>query len=189
MTEEELGAVFPEITELSAECRFADCTHTHEDGCRILEALREKRIRRERYDVYQKMREETDSIPAKMRKPRTDYRHNPCMESFVCQVCGNPAAPDGAGSMHRNHCPKCLCSVHVDNEPGDRASLCKGIMDPVSVWVRKNGEWAIIHRCRLCGTLSSNRIAADDNPAMLMSIAVKPLAMPPFPLDRLEEGF
>ena len=71
--------------------------------------------------------------------------------------------------MHRNHCPKCLCSVHVDNEPGDRASLCKGIMDPVSVWVRKNGEWAIIHRCRLCGTLSSNRIAADDNPAMLMS--------------------
>ena len=90
--------------------------------------------------------------------------------------------------MLRNHCPKCLCSVHVDNEPGDRASLCKGIMDPVSVWVRKNGEWAIIHRCRLCGTLSSNRIAADDNPAMLMSIAVKPLAMPPFPLDRLEKG-
>lgn len=76
----------------------------------------------------------------------------------------------------------------MDNEPGDRASLCKGIMDPVSVWVRKNEEWAIIHRCRLCGTLSSNRIAADDNPAMLMSIAVKPLAMPPFPLDRLEEG-
>ncbi len=188
MTEEELGAVFPEITELAEECRFADCSHTHEDGCRVLEALREKRIRRERFDVYQMMKEETDGMPAKMRRTRIDYRHNPCMESFVCQVCGSPAAPDGAGSMHRNHCPKCLCSVHVDNEPGDRASLCKGIMDPVSVWVRKNGEWAIIHRCRLCGTLSSNRIAADDNPAMLMSIAVKPLAMPPFPLDRLEEG-
>ena len=188
MTEEELGAVFPEITELAEECRFADCSHTHEDGCRVLEALREKRIRRERFDVYQRMKEETDGIPAKMRRTRTEYRHNPCMESFVCQVCGNPAVPDGAGSMHRNHCPKCLCSVHVDNEPGDRASLCKGIMDPVSVWVRKNGEWAIIHRCRLCGTLSSNRIAADDNPAMLMSVAVKPLAMPPFPLDRLEEG-
>ena len=55
-------------------------------------------------------------------------------------------------------------------------------MDPISVWVRKNGEWAIIHRCRTCGELSSNRIAADDNPALLMSIAVKPLAEPPFPL-------
>ena len=53
-------------------------------------------------------------------------------------------------------------------------------MDPIGVWVRKNGEWAIIHRCRICGELSSNRIAADDNPALLMSIAVKPLAVPPF---------
>jgi len=60
-------------------------------------------------------------------------------------------------------------------------------MDPISVWVRKNGEWAIIHRCRICGELVSNRIAADDNPALLMSIAVKPLAMPPFPLGLLEQ--
>ena len=35
------------------------------------------------------------------------------------------------------------------------------------------------------GALSSNRVAADDNPALLLSIAVKPLASPPFPLDRL----
>jgi len=76
--------------------------------------------------------------------------------------------------------------VHLDDEPGDRAADCGGTMDAVAVWVRKNGEWAIIHRCRLCGVLSSNRIAADDNPALLMSIAVKPLAQPPFPLGRLE---
>jgi ribosome biogenesis GTPase len=74
----------------------------------------------------------------------------------------------------------------LDDEPGDRASLCRGVMDPIGVWVRKNGEWAVIHRCRSCGALSSNRIAADDNPTLLMSIAVKPLAMPPFPLGRLE---
>ena len=58
-------------------------------------------------------------------------------------------------------------------------------MDPVGVWVRKNGEWALIHRCRKCGVFHSNRIAADDNPLLLMSIAAKPLASPPFPLDRL----
>lgn len=53
--------------------------------------------------------------------------------------------------------------------------------------MRKNGEWAIIHRCRICGAMSSNRVAADDNPMMLMSIAMRPLGWPPFPLERIEE--
>ena len=123
------------------------------------------------------------------RKNQIDYRHNPCPESFACQVCGVQVLPEGAGSQHRNHCPKCLSSVHVDKKAGDRASLCKGVMEAIGVWVRKNGEWAIIHRCRLCGVLHANRIAADDNPALLMSIAVKPLALPPFPLGLLEENY
>ena len=94
---------------------------------------------------------------------------------------------EGAGSGHRNHCSQCLCSVHLDIAPGDRASSCRGAMDAIGVWVRKDGEWAVIHRCRKCGALSSNRIAADDNPALLMSIAIKPLAEPPFPLGRLRQ--
>ncbi len=60
-------------------------------------------------------------------------------------------------------------------------------MEPIAVWVRKDGEWAIIHRCKHCGTLSSNRAAADDNPMKLLSLAVKPLAAPPFPLEHMEE--
>ena len=60
-------------------------------------------------------------------------------------------------------------------------------MEPVAVWVRKNGEWAIIHRCKICGALSSNRIAADDNPMKLMSIAMKPVSSPPFPLEKIEK--
>ena len=40
----------------------------------------------------------------------------------------------------------------------------------------------------ICGVLHSNRVAADDNPMLLMSLAVKPLAAPPFPLDRLERA-
>ena len=120
------------------------------------------------------------------RSCKTDYQHRACMEPFTCRLCGTLVIPEGAASLHRNHCPQCLISIHVDIKPGDRASSCKGVMDPIGVWVRKNGEWAIIHRCRTCGVLSSNRIAADDNPALLMSIAVKPLAMPPFPLGLLE---
>ena len=115
------------------------------------------------------------------------YKTHPCAESFVCKNCGWLVVSAGAGSGHRNHCPNCLCSQHLDIEPGDRASDCGGVMEPVAVWVRKNGEWAVIHRCRRCGHLSSNRTAADDNPIKLMSIAVKPLGMPPFPLERVEE--
>ena len=33
-----------------------------------------------------------------------------------------------------------LSSLHVDEEPGDRASDCGGIMEPVAVWVRKGGD-------------------------------------------------
>lgn len=115
------------------------------------------------------------------------YKTHACKESFTCKSCGREVVPTGAGSNHRNHCPNCLCSQHLDIEPGDRAADCGGLMEPIAVWVHKNGEWAIIHRCRICGALSSNRIAADDNPMKLMSLAMKPIALPPFPVERLEE--
>ena len=115
------------------------------------------------------------------------YKKHPCTESFTCRVCGRLVVPEGAGSGHRNHCPNCLSSLHVDVEPGDRAADCGGIMEPVAVWVRKQGEWAVIHRCRRCGALSSNRVAADDNPMKLMSIAMRPFSLPPFALEPIEE--
>jgi len=111
----------------------------------------------------------------------------PGNKGFACISCGKEVTYSGAGSRHRNHCPHCLSSVHLDNIPGDRAAGCGGIMDAIGIWVRNDGEWAIIHRCRKCGHLSSNRIAADDNPVKLLLIALKPLTLPPFPLDRLEE--
>lgn len=115
------------------------------------------------------------------------YKTHACYESFTCKVCGRPVSAQGAGTDHRNHCPNCLSSLHVDIEPGDRAADCGGVMDPIAVWVRKDGEWALVHRCRRCGALSSNRVSADDNPMKLMSIAMKPLCAPPFPLERIEE--
>ena len=118
-------------------------------------------------------------------REKNHYQREACYESFICKNCGRMVAPEGAGSHHRNHCPNCLNSVHVDVLPGDRAANCGGIMEPIGVWVRKNGEWAIIHRCNRCGHLSSNRIAADDNPVKLMSIALGPLARPPFSLEEI----
>ena len=106
------------------------------------------------------------------------YKKHACLDPFTCKVCGREILPEGAGSDHRNHCPYCLSSVHVDNEPGDRASECHGVMEPISVWVRKNGEWAVIHRCTVCGKMGSNRIAADDNPMKLMALALRPYGSP-----------
>ena len=59
------------------------------------------------------------------------YKSHPCHDSFTCRVCGRLCTPENAGSDHRNHCPNCLSSLHVDVTPGDRASDCGGIMEPV----------------------------------------------------------
>ncbi len=107
--------------------------------------------------------------------------------SFRCNHCRMDVPTDAPGTQHRNHCPNCLWSRHVDDVPGDRASDCLASMEPIAITVRKDGEWVLIHRCNGCGELSSNRTAGDDNPLLLMRIAVRPLAMPPFPLERLGE--
>jgi hypothetical protein len=58
-------------------------------------------------------------------------------------------------------------------------------MEPVAVCARGDGEWMLVHRCSGCRTVHLNRIAGDDNPLMLMQLAVRPLAQPPFPLEWL----
>ena len=52
------------------------------------------------------------------------YKTHPCDEAFTCKRCGRLVVPEGAGSDHRNHCPYCLCSVHLDKASGDREADC-----------------------------------------------------------------
>ncbi len=58
-------------------------------------------------------------------------------------------------------------------------------MEPIALWVRHGNEWALVHRCTKCGVIKTNRIAGDDEELLLVSMAVRPLASPPFPLDTL----
>ena len=58
-------------------------------------------------------------------------------------------------------------------------------MQPIAVWVKPDGEWALIHRCQRCGVLHSNLIAGDDAEVVLLSLALQPLAKPAFPLESL----
>lgn len=76
---------------------------------------------------------------------------------FVCAQCGLAVQPLTNGS-YRNHCPRCLWSVHVDEAPGDRASPCRGLMEPVGL-TRSKKHLQIVHRCVRCGALRPNRVA------------------------------
>lgn len=51
-SKEETGHYFKEIFKISEDCRFNNCTHTHEPGCAVLKALDEHRISQSRYDSY-----------------------------------------------------------------------------------------------------------------------------------------
>jgi hypothetical protein len=113
-----------------------------------------------------------------------DRRHRG-PDTFRCRNCRLDVPTAAPGTEHRNHCPNCLWSRHVDDVPGDRAADCSGSMEPIGISVRNDGEWALIHRCTGCSTVHVNRIAGDDNPLMLMRLAVRPLAQPPFPLEWL----
>jgi hypothetical protein len=80
------------------------------------------------------------------------------------------------GGSHRNHCPFCLYSRHVDGRaPGNRSSTCGGSMEPMGVFVKGRGEHVVVHRCLSCGFQRHNRIAADDDfDLVLMLPRVKP---------------
>jgi ribosome biogenesis GTPase len=111
---------------------------------------------------------------------------------FVCKHCGFPvsANPQVSAVVHRNHCPYCLWSRHLDlYQPGDRLSACKGLMKPMGLCFKKTskkyslsniiGELMLVHQCLDCGSISINRIAADDDPELLMQVYSLSLSLDP----------
>ena len=57
---EELTSYFKEIFQFSKDCRFSNCTHTHEPGCAVLKALEDHYIAESRYQSYLSMLEDKD---------------------------------------------------------------------------------------------------------------------------------
>lgn len=60
MEEEEIGHYFPEIFKFSADCRFNNCTHRHEPGCAVRQAVEEHYISESRYASYLNMLEDKE---------------------------------------------------------------------------------------------------------------------------------
>ena len=59
---EEIGLYFPEMLKYSEGCRFSPCTHTHEPGCAVKDAVRHGLISSERYNSYLGMLEEDEKF-------------------------------------------------------------------------------------------------------------------------------
>lgn len=93
-------------------------------------------------------------------------------EDFTCDVCGSFVK--ALGYTARDHCPNCLCSKHVDINPGDRACNCHGILEPVAVEPGKKGEYKIIYVCDTCGMIKKNKMANDDNMDLIIQIMSNP---------------
>ena len=96
--------------------------------------------------------------------------------AFICANCGKQVLPLTNGS-YRNHCPFCLYSLHVDFRPGDRASGCGGLMEPVGLTYHSRKGYQILHRCLKCGAMARNKIAENtvmpDKVEILARLAAK----------------
>jgi len=111
--------------------------------------------------------------------------------SFVCEQCGLDVDSEPIGTDHRNHCPSCLWSRHLDGKtPGDRSAHCGGMMKPVVLTFKyeqeKTGELMLVHKCMLCGAVSKNRIAGDDKPESVECLFQKCLELSAEEIKELE---
>ena len=86
----------------------------------------------------------------------------------MCEKCGEKVIGDG----YTDHCPKCLWGKHVDRKvPGDRASKCNGLMEPMGVMYEK-GRFKISYKCQKCGHEFRVRKGKNDERERLLELSV-----------------
>jgi hypothetical protein len=88
------------------------------------------------------------------------------VEDFTCEHCGEAVKGDG----YTNHCSKCLWSKHVDINPGDRASVCGGMMRPIKVETEK-GKYVLTYHCEKCNFERRKKVEKEDNFDEVLKIA------------------
>ena len=89
-------------------------------------------------------------------------------DEFVCQNCGYNVPKLKYTS--RDHCPKCLCSLHIDINPGDRANDCKGLLVPHSCTPSAKKGYVITYKCTKCGKFHNTKSADDDSKEALFTV-------------------
>jgi len=110
------------------------------------------------------------------KKKQQEWKKEHDAGGFKCSHCKQWVVINSyMGTVNRNHCNICLWSKHVDENKGDRKAECHGGMRPVGLTFKhegigRQGEIMLIHECAGCGVISINRIAADDDNEVLLSI-------------------
>ena len=97
-------------------------------------------------------------------------------ENFNCAVCQKEVKPHP--SSCRNHCPFCLSSLHLDINPGDRASECKGVMKAISYQLHSKKGIMITHKCTKCSEIKVNRASHEidiqpDDYSQILALSTK----------------
>lgn len=92
-------------------------------------------------------------------------------EEFTCMHCGRKVPK--LGYSCRNHCPYCLYSKHVDQNPGDRAEECYGELKPIGLEIDSKKGYVIIHKCMKCGMIRKNKAAKDDNMDLIIELSAR----------------
>jgi len=87
-------------------------------------------------------------------------RFNMIDENFICLNCGNNVKRLEYSA--RDHCPFCLYSMHLDNNPGDRSAMCGGLLVPFDI-EKLSDNYKIIYKCEKCGAIKKNKTARDDS--------------------------
>ena len=95
-------------------------------------------------------------------------RFNMINENFICENCGKDVKKSNYTA--RDHCPFCLYSKHVDNNPGDRANTSKGLLKPIGIEKFKD-SFKIIYKCEKCGEFHKNIVHDDDNSDLIIELS------------------
>ncbi len=67
-TQNGMTSAFPDIEALAVDCRFSDCSHTHEPGCRVVEAVEQEVLAEDRLENFRKMKRELSYLALRQDK-------------------------------------------------------------------------------------------------------------------------
>ena len=90
---------------------------------------------------------------------------------FNCIVCGKNVPT--LNSSSRDHCTRCLCSIHIDINPGDRLNTCLGTLIPIDIETNSKKGYIIKYKCNKCGQFHNNKAAVDDNFQTILKVMNK----------------
>lgn len=89
-TEEGLSETFDDIVEIASECKFRDCTHTHEPNCAVRRAVEEQRLSEERYQSYihyqQELQELATHLNPKQLKEQREFEQRRNREEKILKL-------------------------------------------------------------------------------------------------------